>query len=57
MKLMVAIPTWNRAEYLNKAIGAIASARAKAPQHCKVELFVSDNASTEMPVRADILSS
>ena len=47
MKLMVAIPTWNRAEYLNKAIGAIASARAKAPQHCKVELFVSDNASTD----------
>ncbi len=47
MKLMVVIPTWNRAEYLNKAIGAIASARAKASQYCEVELFVSNNCSTD----------
>ncbi|MFZ1614934.1 MAG: glycosyltransferase, partial [Holophaga sp.] len=46
MKLLVVIPTWNRAEYLEKAIQAISEARAKA-ENCSVELFVSDNCSSD----------
>ncbi|OGQ57697.1 MAG: hypothetical protein A3J24_04670 [Deltaproteobacteria bacterium RIFCSPLOWO2_02_FULL_53_8] len=46
MKLLIAIPTWNRAEYLDKAIHAISVARAHAPG-CQVELFISDNCSTD----------
>lgn len=46
MKLLVVIPTWNRAERLDKALGAIALARARA-RGCEVEAFVSDNASTD----------
>ncbi len=46
MKLLVAIPTWNRADYLDTAIRAIAAARAMA-RTCTVELFVSDNCSSD----------
>jgi Glycosyl transferase family 2 len=46
MKLLVVIPTWNRAEYLNKAIGAISSARAETKRF-EVELFISDNCSSD----------
>ncbi len=46
MKLMVVIPTWNRADYLDKAIAAIASARAHSHK-CEVELFVSNNCSSD----------
>ncbi len=46
MKILVAIPTWNRANYLDKAIQAIATARS-ASQDCQVELFVSDNCSSD----------
>ncbi len=46
MKLLVVIPTWNRADYLDTAIRAIAMARSMA-QTCDVELFVSDNCSSD----------
>jgi hypothetical protein len=46
MKLLVAIPTWNRADYLDTAIRAIAMARSMACT-CEVELFVSDNCSSD----------
>ncbi len=46
MKLLVAIPTWNRADHLDMAIRAIAAARAMT-QKCDVELFISDNCSTD----------
>jgi len=48
MKLLVVIPTWNRAGYLDKAIGAIAAARAQAQAagH-EVTLFISNNLSTD----------
>ena len=46
MKLLVVIPTWNRADYLDKAIRAIAAARAMA-RTCTVELFISDNCSSD----------
>jgi len=46
MRLLVVIPTCNRAESLNKTIGAIASARAGAGS-CEVEVFISDNGSTD----------
>jgi len=45
MKIMMAIPTWNRAPYLDKAIAAIAAAREQAG--CEVTLFVSDNCSDD----------
>lgn len=46
MKLLIAIPTWNRADYLDKAISAISAARSMA-QGCEVELFISDNCSSD----------
>jgi hypothetical protein len=46
MKLLVVIPTWNRADYLDTAIRAIAMARSMA-RTCDVELFVSDNCSSD----------
>jgi glycosyltransferase involved in cell wall biosynthesis len=46
MKLLVVIPTWNRADYLDTAIRAIAMARSIA-RTCEVELFVSDNCSSD----------
>ena len=46
MKLLVVIPTWNRADYLDAAIRAIAMARSMA-RDCDVELFVSDNSSSD----------
>ncbi len=46
MKLLVAIPTWNRAEHLDTAICAIAAARSMT-QKCDVELFISDNCSSD----------
>lgn len=46
MKILVAIPTWNRADHLDKAIQAIVNARS-ASQSCEVELFVSDNCSSD----------
>ena len=46
MKLLIVIPTWNRANYLDKAIHAIADARAGAGG-CDVELFISDNCSSD----------
>ncbi len=46
MKLLVVIPTWNRADYLDKAISAISAARSRA-RNCHVELFVSDNCSSD----------
>lgn len=46
MKLLVVIPTWNRADYLDKAISAISTARARA-RSCEVELFISDNQSSD----------
>ena len=46
MKLLVVIPTWNRADHLDMAIRAIAMARAMA-RTCEVELFVSDNCSSD----------
>ena len=46
MKLLVVIPTWNRADYLDTAIRAIAMARSMA-RNCEVELFVSDNCSSD----------
>jgi hypothetical protein len=46
MKLLVAIPTWNRADHLDTAISAIAAARAMT-QKCDVELFISDNCSSD----------
>lgn len=46
MKLLVVIPTWNRADYLDKAIYAIAGARSRA-KNCTVELFISDNCSSD----------
>ena len=49
MKILVAIPTWNRANYLDKAIQAIATARS-ASQGCEVDLFVSDNCSSDHTV-------
>ncbi len=53
MKLLVVIPTWNRANHLDKAIGAIAAARAvarAADGACEVELFISNNCSTDHTV-------
>lgn len=44
MKLLVAIPTSSRANYLDQAIFAVSAARARAT-NCDVELFLSDNAS------------
>ncbi len=46
MRLLVVIPTWNRADYLDKAISAIAAARSRA-RTCHVELFISDNCSSD----------
>lgn len=46
MRLLIVIPTWNRADYLDKAIGAIASARALS-ESCEVDLFISNNCSTD----------
>ena len=46
MKLLVVIPTWNRADYLDKAILAIMMARSMA-QTFEVELFISDNCSSD----------
>lgn len=46
MKLLVAIPTWNRADHLDTAIRAIASARSMTTK-CDVELFISDNCSSD----------
>ncbi len=46
MKLLVAIPTYNRAEDLDKAIGDIARARSMT-QSCEVELYISDNCSSD----------
>lgn len=46
MKLLVAIPTWNRADYLDTAIRAIASARSMT-RSCGVDLFISDNCSSD----------
>ncbi|MFZ1615687.1 MAG: glycosyltransferase, partial [Holophaga sp.] len=46
MKLLVVIPTWNRADCLDKAIQAISEARSQA-QNCTVELFISDNCSSD----------
>ena len=46
MKLLVAIPTWNRADYLDTAIRAIAATRSMT-QNCDVELFISDNCSSD----------
>lgn len=46
MRLLVAIPTWNRAEHLDKAIRAIAAARA-ITHGCEIELFISDNCSSD----------
>lgn len=46
MKLLVAIPTWNRADHLDTAICAIAMARSMA-RTCDVELFISDNCSSD----------
>ena len=46
MKLLVAIPTWNRADHLDTAIRAIAAARSLT-QCCDVELFISDNCSSD----------
>ncbi|MFZ1614935.1 MAG: glycosyltransferase [Holophaga sp.] len=46
MKLLVVIPTWNRADCLDKAIQAISEARSQT-QKCTVELFISDNCSSD----------
>ncbi|MDP2876917.1 MAG: glycosyltransferase, partial [Holophaga sp.] len=46
MQLLVVIPTWNRAEQLDMAIQAISEARSLA-KNCTVELFVSDNCSSD----------
>lgn len=46
MKLLVAIPTWNRADYLDKAIGTIAMARSRT-RNCEIEMFISDNLSSD----------
>ncbi len=46
MKLLVAIPTWNRAEHLDVAIRAVAAARS-ITHGCDVELFISDNCSSD----------
>jgi len=46
MKLLVVIPTWNRADCLDKAIQAISEARSQT-QKCTVELFISDNSSSD----------
>ncbi len=46
MKLLVAIPTWNRADHLDTAIRAIAAARSMT-RRCEVELFISDNCSSD----------
>ena len=46
MKLLVVIPTWNRADCLDKAIQAISEARFQT-QKCTVELFISDNCSSD----------
>ena len=46
MKLLVAIPTWNRADHLDTAIRAVAAARSMT-RNCDVELFISDNCSSD----------
>jgi len=46
MRLLVVIPTWNRANYLDKAISAISAARTRA-RNCHVDLFISDNCSSD----------
>jgi glycosyltransferase involved in cell wall biosynthesis len=46
MKLLVVIPTYYRAHYLDQAIFAISAARARAT-NCEVELFISDNCSPD----------
>jgi hypothetical protein len=46
MKLLVAIPTWNRADHLDTAVSAIAAARSMT-RNCEVELFISDNCSSD----------
>jgi hypothetical protein len=46
MKLLVAIPTWNRADHLDVAIRAIAAARSMT-RKCDVQLFISDNCSSD----------
>lgn len=51
MKLLVAIPTWNRADHLDTAIRAIAAARAMTSK-CDVELFISDNCSSDHTAEA-----
>ena len=46
MKLLIVIPTWNRASYLDKAVAAIVAAQ-EATDSCEVTLFISNNASTD----------
>jgi glycosyltransferase involved in cell wall biosynthesis len=46
MKLLVAIPTWNRADRLDEAIRAIVAAHA-VTDTCEVSLFISDNLSSD----------
>jgi glycosyltransferase involved in cell wall biosynthesis len=46
MKLLVVIPTYDRANYLDKAIGAVVNART-CTRNCQVGLFLSDNCSRD----------
>lgn len=46
MRLLVVIPTWNRAEYLDKAISSVAAARSRA-RNVQVDLFISDGCSSD----------